>query len=344
VDVYNLATAWSDQNAAVRLGTVTVTVSASAASIAPGDSTVLTAAVVSANGGTPSGTVTFYLGGASLGAATLAGSGSTASAALKIDSTQLAAGSNTITAQYGGDSAYNTASGSVTIWVISAASGPPAISALANGASFLHEFSPGMILTVFGSQLASSVQSAASVPLPPQLSGVSATINGIAAPLYFVSPGQLNLQVPYEIPASGTALLTVTRGGQSASTSFSVSGAAPGIFVDQNGAPVPNTSAARGQVITLYITGFGAVSPAIATGSAPAPGTAIAALPKPQQEVTLQVAGIDATVQFIGIPWGLVGAVQINYQVPAGVPLGNQSVVVNVGGIPSAAASLNVTQ
>ncbi len=199
-----------------------------------------------------------------------------------------------------------------------------------------------MILSVFGSQLAPSVAVAASVPLPGQLAGVSATINGIAAPLYYVSPGQLNIQVPYETAVNAPGVLRVNNNGQTATTSFNVVAAAPGIFTNANRAPVPNTSAARGDVVTLYVTGAGSVSPGIGTGAAPAAGTPVNNLPAPAQGITVSVGGVNAPVTFVGIPPGLVGVVQVNYQVPVGVAIGNQAVVVAVGGVSSAAAVLGV--
>jgi uncharacterized protein (TIGR03437 family) len=60
--------------------------------------------------------------------------------------------------------------------------------------------------------------------------------------------------------------------------------------------------------------------------------------------VTVTVGDKQADISFIGIPSGLVGVTQINYQVPADVPLGVQPVVVTVGGVASPPAKLNVTQ
>jgi uncharacterized protein (TIGR03437 family) len=207
--------------------------------------------------------------------------------------------------------------------------GPPAIASLANGASFTAAFAPGMVLSVFGTQLAPRTESAAAVPLPSALAGVSAAINGVAAPLYYVSANQLNIEIPYEIGA-GPAVLRIDNNGQSASTTFAVSSAAPGIFTNAAAAPVPHTTAARGQVVTLYLTGAGAV-----TGGS---------LPRPAQTTAVTVGGLPAPIQFIGIPAGLAGVVQINYQVPGGIGLGMQPVVVTVGGVSSAAAQLNVTR
>jgi uncharacterized protein (TIGR03437 family) len=199
-----------------------------------------------------------------------------------------------------------------------------------------------MILSVFGSQLSPTAQSAGNVPLPMQLAGVTAAVGGIPAPLYYVSPGQLNIQVPYEMRANSLAVVQVNNNGRVASFSFNVAATAPGIFIDQNGAPVPSNGAARGQIVTLYVTGDGAVSPGLATGSAPLVGTALANLPRPVQSVTVTVGGLPAAIQFIGITPGLVGVTQINYQVPAEVGIGTQPVVVTVGNAASVPASLRV--
>jgi uncharacterized protein (TIGR03437 family) len=118
---------------------------------------------------------------------------------------------------------------------------------------------------------------------------------------------------------------------------------APGIFTDANSAPVPNTSGSRGQIVTLFITGAGAVTPSIATGSAPPAASAISDLPVPAQSARVTVAGVPASIQFIGIPSGLVGVTQINYQVPSGIGLGTQPVVVTIGAVTSAPANLTVT-
>ena len=221
------------------------------------------------------------MGSTLLGTAALSGSAGTATATLMVSASQLSTGTATITAQYSGDTAYSGASASVTLTVAAVPSGPPSITGLTNGASFKQVYAPGMILSVFGSQLATATASAGGVPLPSTLSGVSATINGVAAPLYYVSPGQLNIQVPYQTPLNTNVQLTLNNNGQTSSSSLRLAAAAPGIFADQSGSAVPDATAIRGQVVTLYITGAGAVSPAVTTGAAPAAGTPVAISPSP---------------------------------------------------------------
>ena len=197
-------------------------------------------------------------------------------------------------------------------------------------------------MSVFGTQLAPSTQQAASLPLPITLAGVTATVNGVSARLYFVSQGQLNIQVPYETSA-GPAVLAVNNNGQIASFQFNVSPSAPGIFVGSGSTLVPASATRAGQVLVLYMTGEGEVTPTLFDGAAPAAGTALARLPKPRLPVTVTVAGQTATTQFVGIPTGLAGVTQINFVVPATTPLGTQKVIVTVGDVNSEPANITVT-
>jgi uncharacterized protein (TIGR03437 family) len=223
------------------------------------------------------------------------------------------------------------------------ASSAISIGGLQNAASFKNVYAPGMAMSVYGINLAPSTQLAAALPLPPTLAGVSATVNGIAAPLYFVSTGQLNIQIPYET-ATGTALLAVNNNGQVATYSFPVSPSAPGIYLVAPGGPiVPNASGNRGQIYTLFLTGAGEVSPLVSTGAAPT-GSQV---PVPLLSVSMTIGGVAVPAQdmmYVGIPSWSVGTVQINFTVPQSAPLGLQPVVVTVGSAASAAANFTVLQ
>jgi uncharacterized protein (TIGR03437 family) len=214
---------------------------------------------------------------------------------------------------------------------------------LANGASFQAGFAPGMVLSVFGVELAQSTTAASSLPLPISLDNTTATVNGVPAPFYFASPNQINVQIPYETNP-GIAVLAVTSFGETFSYSFVVSPSAPGIFVGQNNATVPFASGSRGQTYTLFITGEGGVTPALATGATPASGTPANQLPQPKLPVSMTIGGVPATIVFVGIPTGLAGVTQINFTVPSNAPLGAEPVVVTVGNVSSPPATFTVTQ
>jgi uncharacterized protein (TIGR03437 family) len=83
-------------------------------------------------------------------------------------------------------------------------------SAAVDSASYSPQLAPGGLFSIFGANLAGSTQSADSPLLPQVLADVSVSINGIPAPLLFVSATQINAQVPVEI-APGPARITVTR-------------------------------------------------------------------------------------------------------------------------------------
>jgi uncharacterized protein (TIGR03437 family) len=212
---------------------------------------------------------------------------------------------------------------------------------VSNGASFKTVFAQGMIMSVFGTNFATATQAAGSLPLPANMRGVSATVNGVVAPLYFVSSGQVNLQIPYGV-AAGPAVLSLTGSGGTATFPFTAQANAPGIFA-ANGALVPYSTGKRGDTLLAFITGEGAVSPAIATGATPLPATPFTQLPAPIGSVALTVGGVNAPIAFVGIPSGLAGATQINFVVPATVPAGLQPVIVTIGGVASPAVLLTVS-
>ncbi|MCX6629410.1 MAG: protease pro-enzyme activation domain-containing protein [Candidatus Solibacter sp.] len=217
------------------------------------------------------------------------------------------------------------------------------ITAIANGASYTQAFAPGVLMTVFGTQLADVTRSAGVLPLPLELGGVSATVNGVSAPLYYVSPGQINVQVPYET-GTGLAVLGVNNGGQVASFPFTVAPAAPGLFTAVDGSLTPAATARQGQAAVAYITGDGDTTTFLITGASPPTGTATSRLPRPRLPVTVTVGGVAATVSFAGTPVGVVGVSQVNFTVPAAVPPGVQPVIVSVGGVRTQTGRLTVTQ
>src|ERR1700682_524694 len=88
----------------------------------------------------------------------------------------------------------------------------PVIAAVTNAADFSFSIAPGSLATIFGQNLAASAASAPSLPLQTNLNGVTLSISGVAAPLYYVSPGQINFQIPSGT-ATGTATAVVTASG-----------------------------------------------------------------------------------------------------------------------------------
>ncbi len=98
--------------------------------------------------------------------------------------------------------------------ISAAALAPPALQdgTAVNGASFVKNFAiaPGAIVTIFGSNFATGPASAGGAPYPTVIGDTSVTFNGIAAPLFYISPGQINAQAPFEL-GLGSAAIQVRR-------------------------------------------------------------------------------------------------------------------------------------
>ncbi|SPE33297.1 Peptidase S8 and S53, subtilisin, kexin, sedolisin (fragment) [Candidatus Sulfopaludibacter sp. SbA3] len=234
----------------------------------------------------------------------------------------------------------------VPVTLVVGGSSTTQITAVSNAFSGGATAAPGMFLSVYGAQLANATAQATQLPLPLSMSGVSATVNGFSAPLYYVSPGQINLQVPYEAGA-GPAMLAINNNGQIAAFPFQVAAAAPGLlptaYDNSTGAPVSTAQAGGDGVLLLFMTGEGDVTPTLATGATPSSTvTDPTKLPHSRLPLTMTIGGVSVTPLFAGIPSGLVAETQIDFQVPAGVPAGKQPVVVTVGGVSANTIFLNI--
>ena len=337
VDAYNLVTAWS-QAASVVKSTPTMTLTPSVTSLTPADTVALTAIVTGATTATPTGAIRFFLAGVSLGSGKLTGTGLTATATLTVKGTLLTPGTPAVTAIYDGDAAYAPASATVTLTVNS----PTAlvVQGMTSAASYKKSYAPGMIMALFGQNLAGSTPDLPASPLPTQLAGTTVTLNGIPAPLYYVSPGQINLQIPYEIASGATAIMKIISGGQTATSQITLGTAAPGIFADANGLLVPYQTTARGQTIVLFMTGDNLLtSPKVTTGSVPAAGTVT--IPD-NASLSVAVGGVSAAIAFKGVPSWSIGVTQINFTIPANAPAGLVPVVVTARGVSSAPVYISV--
>jgi uncharacterized protein (TIGR03437 family) len=232
---------------------------------------------------------------------------------------------------------------------IAAGGGTPAVASggVVNSASSVAgPVAPGSLITIYGSNLAVVTQTAPSMPWGINLGGAAVAINGAAAPIYYASAGQMNVQLPYEA-RPGTATLTVTAPcGASAPVAFQVAQAAPYIFPAGDGWAItypdatlngPNKPAHPGDVVIVYLTGIGPLDNPVATGAA-APTTSLsrAALPG-----SATIGGWTAPVQFLGLTPGFVGLAQANLVVP-GLSPGKYPVVITIGGVDSNSGTLYI--
>ena len=232
--------------------------------------------------------------------------------------------------------------------VLGSSGAAPAISSggVVSAASYSsNPVTPGQIISVFGSNfLASGQAQSSTVPLATQLgsSNVSVTACGENIPLFVVVPGQINAQVPWECPTTGSMQMTVTANGQtSAAQTFNLAAASPGTFIQgasnagngailhaDNSLVTPANPAHGNETVVVYCTGLGPTTPAFATGNAATGANRTA------NTVTASIGGQAATVVFSGLTAGLVGLYQVNVVVPPGLS-GSESIVVNVSGVAS---------
>jgi uncharacterized protein (TIGR03437 family) len=228
--------------------------------------------------------------------------------------------------------------------IASGATGPGiALGGVADAGGYRALVSPGEIVSIFGKELAVTPAAAGAPPLPVQLSDVRVSVNGVAAPLFYVSPLQINAQIPYET-AIGTAQIQVSSSAGTATWTLPVASAAPGIFTLNSmgtgagavehgltGQLVTDTNpATAGEIVSVYCTGLGAVNPLLATGAA-------APIPPPRTELLVQayIGGAPAQVTYAGLAPGFAGLYQVNVQIPAGTPSGSQNLRVSAGGLNS---------
>ena len=212
------------------------------------------------------------------------------------------------------------------MFVLGTGPSAPNLLAVVNSATFQPGSSPGALVSLYGTNLAGTIAGTVGLPLPYTLGGVMATVNGLPAPLLYVSPNQINLQIPYAAGA-GPAVIGVTSNGLAGGLQTQLVMASPGIFLESNGYLVGNPVLRPGDSFALYATGVGEVG---------------AGSPKPLLPVSVTVGGVPAIVPFLGITSGLVGTAQINFTVPLSVPAGKQPVVVTVAGVSSPAGSIDV--
>src|SRR5271157_35052 len=235
-----------------------------------------------------------------------------------------------------------------------AAAGPPQISAggIVNAASFKAPLARCGLASLFGTNLADTPASATLLPLPTTLGGAQVVVNGVAAPLIYVSPSQINFQAPCEMPLNGAVGVYVTNGGgMSTAQSATTAPYAPGVFfrtdpaVDpiivhvDNSLVTPDKPANPGEVLIVYATGVGNLNHMPVTGAASPASPLSAAVDLP----TVTVGGAAASVAFAGLAPGWVGLVQINIQLPSTYPAGSSlPLVVSFAGAASPAVNLAV--
>jgi uncharacterized protein (TIGR03437 family) len=244
--------------------------------------------------------------------------------------------------------------GSTTVNVTLSVTAPlPLITAVLNAGSYANgPVSPGEIVSIFGTSIGpvnpSTLTLNSSGKVSTSLGGVTVDFSGYPAPLTYVSSGQINCIVPYELAGNKGPFVEVTFAGQKSNEpSLQLATSAPGVFTQNGLGSGPgailnqdytlNTQAdpaAVGSIIQLFMTGEGLTTPSQADGTlTPVNQSGVGPLtPTPQLLVSALVGGLPAFVQYYGEAPGLVaGVLQVNVQIPATAVAGANTITIQIG-------------
>jgi uncharacterized protein (TIGR03437 family) len=188
-----------------------------------------------------------------------------------------------------------------------------------NAADYSSNLAPGGLASAFGVDFAAATEQAKSLPLPTELAGTRVLVNGKAAPLLFVSPSQINYQVPAGTPVGDVEVVVERANGNRtretikvksagfAAFSFDSTGTGTGAILDgrtfRQGPHEIHTDRGEATILALFGTGLGAASSKDLVS----------------QRVRVFVGGLEAKVHYAGPQGQYVGLEQINFELPANV-------------------------
>jgi uncharacterized protein (TIGR03118 family) len=237
----------------------------------------------------------------------------------------------------------------------------PAVNAngVVNAAGAASGIASNTFISIYGANLSPVTRSWAATDfagtaLPKSLSGVSVTVNGKAAYVYYISPKQVDVLTPADTATGPVNVVVTSNGLVSATASVTMNTYSPAFFLLKDGKSIAavhangglvgaatlyanvSTPVQPGEIIALFGTGFGATTPAVADGQIVAAPAKVATLP------TVTVGGAPATVTY----GGLVGAgvYQLNVQIPETLPNADTPVVATIGTASSPATAIITIQ
>jgi uncharacterized protein (TIGR03437 family) len=198
--------------------------------------------------------------------------------------------------------------------------------------------SPGTIVAIYGSNLASVAAQPSTTPLPTKLNGTSVLIGGIPSPLFYVSPGQINVQIPFELnPSQQYQIIVNANGALATPQPIQLTAATPGLDTFPDGTVVAvhaadgtlvsaASPAKQSEYVVLFLLGMGDTTDPVGSGNTSTGGSSV-----PTVAPTLTFNGNQVPVAFTGLAPGFVGLYQMNVQIPANLPGGNVVVSVSQG-------------
>jgi uncharacterized protein (TIGR03437 family) len=274
------------------------------------------------------------------------------SASVTVNPANLAAGTYTGNVQITAPGASGSPT-SVTLTLVVQGNQPAGnITAVANAGSFQSNFASATWVSIFGTDLSASTEiwqasDFVNGTLPTSLDGVSVTINGVPAYIYYISPTQINALAPDDA-TTGAVQVQVTAAQKSNSFTAQKQQFSPAFFTIDNGAylaarhldgtlvgkanllaGVTSQPAAPGETVELFATGLGPTNPPLPTAQL---------ITTPEQlanSIQVTIGGAAATVGFAGLVEP--GLYQLNVTVPASLPSGDQAVLATIGGLQTQA-------
>ncbi len=258
-----------------------------------------------------------------------------------------------------GNGSFIASVGTLTMSFSGFARAAPAIAAggVVNAASFQQgePVAPGAYAAIFGSGLSEATKVNSAALLPMAIGSVNVSFDvpsaGISVPgrMVFASPGQVKVQVPWELQGQASARVKVTiEGSYGNVVTVPLADYAPAFFETGGGVAAAldagnrvisaDNRASRGQVIQLFANGLGPVT------NQPASGEPARAVPLSETTArpTVTIGGLDARVEWSGLTPTLHGLYQVNVTVPADLDPGTHPVIVRIGGKTSKPSSLPV--
>jgi uncharacterized protein (TIGR03437 family) len=260
-----------------------------------------------------------------------------------------------------GDTLYVATGAENTVRKVSFASSGPVASSVVNGASFAPGIVPNSWATIQGSGLSKVTDTwnnfIVNGKLPTTVDGVSVTVDGQPAYVYYVSPGQINFIVP-DVASGPQQVIVKNSAGASAASTVTVSEFGPAFFpwpnsqvvatrqdfslAAKNGtfAGATTVPAKPGDVIILWGTGFGPTKPAAPAGQETPSNTTYSTSTLP----TVTIDNIPATVYGAALAPGFAGLYQVAIQVPQSLSNGDWPIIASIGGVSSPSGMLLTVQ
>lgn len=208
----------------------------------------------------------------------------------------------------------------------------PVLSGVGNAGDYSLTAAPGGLISLFGTGLATGT-SVGTAPLPISLLGTSVQVQDGSRietlPLWFVSDGQINAQLPYDLTSASVTVRVITNAGTTSALPINISARAPRFLtITEDGLGRPVIAKTDYSVVNranaihpadyglIYAIGLGAVDPAIAAGAVPGDGSSGTPLNLVKDTVNVTLNGQSFDSLWAGLAPGLPGVYQINFRMP----------------------------